>query len=110
MNKKNFDDSKIEKSVQDVTSEDLELINKFTLKELKAEDVYVFNTILCNNDVDRDFEKFSVASLNKMAELFIGKTGISDHSWSSEEQKCRIFKTWVEAQDGQTTADGEQLY
>lgn len=110
MNKKSFDNSMIEKTAQGVTSEDLELINKFTLKELKAEDVYVFNTILCNNDVDRDFEKFSVDSLNKMAELFIGKTGISDHSWSSEEQKCRIFKTWVEAQDGQTTADGEQLY
>lgn len=110
MNKKSFDNSMIEKSAQGVTSEDLELINKFTLKELKAEDVYVFNTILCNNDVDRDFEKFSVASLNKMAELFVGKTGISDHSWSSEEQKCRIFKTWVEAQDGQTTVDGEQLY
>lgn len=110
MNKKSFDNSMIEKTAQGVTSEDLELINKFTLKELKAEDVYVFNTILCNNDVDRDFEKFSVASLNKMAELFVGKTGISDHMWSSEEQKCRIFKTWVEAQDGQITADGEQLY
>ena len=39
MNKKNFDNSMIEKTAQGVTSEDLKLINKFTLKELKAEDV-----------------------------------------------------------------------
>lgn len=92
------------------TSEDLSKINQFTRKELTAEDVYVFNVNLCNNDVDRDFEKFSLSTLNKLAELFVGKTGISDHSFKSSDQKCRIFETEVVAEAGKFTKDGEQFY
>lgn len=93
-----------------IDSTDLEKINQFSRRELSADEVYTFNVTLCNNDIDRDFEKFSVEALNEMAKLFVGKTGISDHSMKSSDQKARIFDAYVEKQDGEFTADGEELY
>lgn len=98
----------VQKSV--ASSDDLAKINQYSRKELTADDVYVFTVTLCDNDIDRDYEKFSLSALQQMAELFVGKTGISDHSMRSSDQKARIFETWVEKQDGRFTQDGEQLY
>ena len=56
------------------TNEDLTKIQQFSRRELLPEEIYVFNVDLCNNDVDRYYEKFSVETLKQMAELFIGKT------------------------------------
>lgn len=89
---------------------DMQKINKLARRELSADEVYVFNVTLCSNEVDRDYEKFSVESLNELAPLFIGKTGISDHSMKSADQKARIFDTYVEKQEGRFTVDGEPLY
>lgn len=86
---------------------ELELINSYTRNPLCAEDVYCFNITLCDNEVDRDYERFSVESLEKLAELFVGKTGISDHNMSSENQKARIFSTWLEKDDSKKTSVGE---
>lgn len=91
-------------------NEDLALINSYSRKELKQDEVFIFNVTLCDNDVDRDFEKFSKASLEKLSELFLGKTGIFDHNMKSEGQSARIFKTWVEEEPDKTTADGEAYY
>ena len=38
------------------TDEELELINKYTRREFKAEEVYVFSLTLCDNDVDTNFQ------------------------------------------------------
>ena len=54
-------------------------INRFTRRELGEEEVYCFSAILCDNEIDRDQEKFSRQALEKLAELFIGKTGIFNH-------------------------------
>lgn len=93
-----------------VTSADLKKINQYSRRELTIDEIYIFNVTLCSNDVDRDFEKFSVKALNEMAPLFLGKTCIEDHSMKSSDQKARIFETYVEKQSGCFTADGEQLY
>lgn len=92
------------------TNEDLAKIQQFTRRELLPEEIYVFNVDLCNNDVDRDFEKFSVETLEQMAELFVGKTGIFDHSMKSSDQTARIFDAFVERVNGKKTADGEDFY
>jgi hypothetical protein len=73
------------------TQSELELINKYTRRELKASDVYVFSVVLCDNEIDRDNEKFSKESLKKLAQLFVGKTGIYDHNLKSKNQAARIF-------------------
>ena len=61
------------------TKEDLELINKFTRKDMTADEVYVFPIVLCSNRIDRDNEKFDDEALEKLADLYIGKTIIRDH-------------------------------
>ena len=86
---------------------ELELINTYARNPLEAENVYCFNLTLCDNEVDRDFERFSVDSLKELLPLFVGKTGISDHSMSSQNQKARIFKTWLEQDDSKKTVTGE---
>ena len=78
------------------TERELELINSYTRSPLSAEDVYLFTLTLCDNEVDRDFERFSTESLAALGELFIGKTGISDHSMRSGDQRARIFRTYIE--------------
>lgn len=99
----------VEKSF-DASQDDIEKINCFTRTEFSAENLYVFSVALCNNDIDRDYEKFSIEALNELAAAFIGKTGISDHSMKASDQKARIFETWVEKTEGKTTADGEDFY
>ena len=49
---------------------ELEQINKYTRRELKEDEVYVFPVVLCDNEIDRDGERFSDSALEKLAELF----------------------------------------
>ncbi|MBQ2774711.1 MAG: hypothetical protein IJF40_02315 [Clostridia bacterium] len=77
------------------TDAELELINKYTVKPLEAQDVYTFGVVLCDNEIDRDFERFDIPALKKLAELFVGKTGIFDHSLKGKDQTARIFSCEV---------------
>ena len=67
--------------------------------KLTKDDVYVFSVRLCDDQIDRDLERFDTAALPVLAKLFIGKTGIVDHCWSSENQVARIFQTQVVRED-----------
>ena len=86
---------------------DLEKINKFTRRELTENEVYRFSVILCDNEIDRDSEKFSTAALRKLAELYIGKTGIWSHDPKGENQTARIYDTEVVSDESRKTVDGE---
>lgn len=101
-------DAFIQKSA--VSEDDMKKISAFTRRDMSADEVYTFNVDLCNNDVDRDFEKFSVQALNRLAKLFVGKTGIFDHSMKANDQKARVFDAYVEKVPGRKTADGEDFY
>ena len=78
----------------------LEAINAQARAELTAEQVYVFSLRLCDDQVDRDFERFDTFALPELARLFIGKTGLVDHNWSAETQVARIFATEVVREEG----------
>lgn len=91
-------------------TDDIEKINQFTRSELGADSLYIFSVVLCNNDIDRDYEKFSLKTLEQLKDMFVGKTGIFDHSMKSSDQKARIFDTYIEKAEGRKTADGEALY
>lgn len=82
------------------TALQLEAINAQAKGALTAEQVYVFSLRLCDDQVDRDGERFDTAALPALAKLFIGKTGIVDHKWSSENQVARIFAAEVVKEDG----------
>ena len=81
------------------TAVQLEAINSQAKAQLTAEQVYVFSLRLCDDQVDRDGERFDTAALPGLAKLFIGKTGIVDHKWSSDSQVARIFETQVVCED-----------
>ena len=82
-------------------------INRFTRRTLTAEEVYCFNVILCDNEIDRDYESFTIGSLHKLAELFIGKTGIFNHDPKGENQTARIYDTQVLVSEDKITQVGE---
>ena len=84
---------------------ELEKISAYSRRPLSAEEVYVFSVTLCDNDIDRDFERFSDDALEKLAELYIGKTGICDHDMKSDNQRARVFSTKTEL-TGEKTQDG----
>lgn len=90
-----------------VSGEELEKINGYAREPLTEDKVFVFRVALCDNDIDRDGEKFSSGALEKLAELFKGRTGIFDHDPKSEKQSARIFDTWVETLPEKVTEDGE---
>ena len=77
------------------TGMQLAAINALAKTELTEQQVYVFSLRLCDDQVDRDHERFDTAALGKLAKLFVGKTGVVDHKWSSDAQVARIFETQV---------------
>jgi hypothetical protein len=91
-----------------VTQEDLAAINRFSRKKLGAEEVYTFAMRLCDNEVDREGEYFDRQGLEKLAGLFVGKTGLFDHSWSARDQAARLYRAEVVEEPGVVTQAGEQ--
>lgn len=82
-------------------------INSFTRRNFSEDEVYIFDVILCDNEIDRDAERFSHNSLLSLQKLFIGKTGISDHNPKSENQLARIFDTQLIKDNSRLTSWGE---
>ncbi|MBR5773894.1 MAG: hypothetical protein IKY44_03480 [Clostridia bacterium] len=91
----------------DVSVQDMELINALSRRKLSQEEVYTFNVVLCDNEIDRDMEQFSPAALEELAGMFVGKTGIFDHSMKSRDQTARIFKARTEVVEGSKNSLGE---
>lgn len=83
-----------------VTQAQLEAIHAQTKAKLTAQQVYVFSMRLCDDQPDRDMERFDTAALPTLAKLFVGKTGIVDHRWSTDAQVARIFETQVVQENG----------
>lgn len=80
---------------EEISAEDLALIQEQSRKELKGEELYTFSVRLCDNELDRDLDRFTRGTLEELAVLFVGKSGIFDHSWTAMGQACRIYRTEV---------------
>lgn len=93
---------------QEVTDDELKAINKLAMKPLKAEDVFTFKAVLCDNELDRHFDQFTIKALQDMQKLFLGKTVIKDHRRSTDNQVARIYKT--ELVQGDKTMKSGELY
>lgn len=83
-------------SAQELTDAELSAINKYALSPLTAEDVFTFRAVLCDNELDRQFERFSIKALTDLQKLFLGKTVIKNHSWDANDQVARIYATELE--------------
>lgn len=76
------------------SAEDFEIIKGFlTSDDIKREDLFVYKVKLCDNLVDRDYERFTSDSLEKLKELFTGVVGIEDHNPQAHRAHSRIYKT-----------------
>ena len=93
------------KAAEQIGENDLELINALTRRALKAEEVYTFAVRLCDNEIDRDFERFDEDTLEELSKLFVGVSGVFDHQWSARGQAARIYRTEV-VREASLTADG----
>ena len=91
----------------EITEAELKAINKHTLEPLKAEDVFTFKAVLCDNEVDRTHEKFTLKALQDFQKLFIGKTVIKDHERCADNQVARIYATELVADPKALTKAGE---
>ena len=90
----------------EVTEAELRAINKYAMSPLMAEDVFVFRSVLCDNEIDREFERFSLKALQQLQKLFLGKTVIKDHTWAADNQVARIYATEL-VQSDKATKSGE---
>ena len=87
-------------------ADELALLNGLARRELGADEVYTFAVRLCDNDIDRDFERFDDGALEALAPMFVGVSGVFDHQWSAKGQTARIYRTEVVTENGVVTADG----
>lgn len=93
-----FKAARIEKAA--VGERELALINAQTLRELSADEVFAFRLAACDNQIDRDNERFTEATLEQLSKLYIGKPMLRDHRWSAETQTARVY-------DAQVADEGE---
>ena len=98
------------KSAAGDLADEMALVNTYSRRELSADEVYLFTVVLCDNDIDRDHERFTVESLFELEKLFVGKTGIIDHDPTAKNQKARIISCKVESVEGGVTALGDELF
>ena len=86
---------------------EMEKISRYTRREFAPEELYLFRVALCDNEIDRDGERFAIDALRGLAELYRGKTGIFDHSGRGTDQSARIYDTCVEVDPDRRTSVGE---
>ncbi len=75
---------------------ELALINQWSLRPLTEEEVFVFRVAACDNQIDRDYERFTETALAKMAQLYPGHPILLDHHWSASKQTARVYAASVE--------------
>lgn len=86
---------------QAVSDEELALMSAQALRPLGADEVFAFKLAACDNQIDRDLERFTDGTLDKFAELFVGRPVLRDHRWTAGSQTARIYAAATET-DGST--------
>jgi len=92
----------------EATDEDLKKINKYTLRPLKAEEVFVFKIVMADNEQDdRNYMPFDLKALQDLKRLYPGKPMIKDHERRADNQIARVFDTELVQNANKQTARGE---
>lgn len=87
--------------------EELAEINHYARSPLRQEEVYAFTVTLCDNEIDRDGERFSRETLDQLAQLYPGRPGLFDHSMKGRDQTARTCRAWVETDETKRTSQNE---
>lgn len=96
-----------DKLEHDMIENDLQAIRSVTGKMLSDLDVYTFTIRLCDNEIDRDFERFATQTLEELAPMFVGKSGILDYHYLTGKQMARIYRTEVVYDPARLTKAGD---
>ena len=92
----------------EATDADLKAINRYTLRPLKAEEVFVFKIVMADNEQDdRNFMPFDLKALQDLTRLYPGKPMIKDHNRRTDNQIARIYDTELIQNANKQTARGE---
>lgn len=83
---------------QTLDDTELALINRQSLRALAREEVFTFRLAACDNQVDREYERFTDETLDALAPLFVGRSVLMDHRWSAGSQTARVYGAAVEAE------------
>lgn len=79
-----------------IDNEQLALINRQTLRKIGGGELYTFRIVGCDDQIDRDFERFPLETLEGLAPKYVGRTVIFDHDWTAKNQTARIYNAEVE--------------
>lgn len=94
---------------EEVSAGDLAKINRFALKDLTADEIFVFKAVAGDNHTDdRNFEPFSLRSIEDMAKVYPGKPLMFDHSRRGSQNAVvgKVFDAYTE-EAGEINANGE---
>ena len=80
---------------------EVEAINKLTLRDFTAPELWVCTVRACDNQPDRHFDRLLVPALQQLGKTFVGRPGLGDHLWSMKTQNCRIFDSFVATDAGE---------
>lgn len=80
----------------------LEAINALSRRPLAAEEIYTFAVVACDDQPDRDYERFTADCLAGLLPLFLGKPVLIDHNWSADNQCARIYGGELATDNGAT--------
>ena len=91
------------------TEEDMGKISRYAKKKLTPEEVFVFGVTLCDNDIDRDWERFTEECIEELAPLMAGSTGICDHDPKAANQAARLYDCRAEISETEKNRLGAPL-
>ena len=87
------------------TVADTFFIQQYLKNPVDINKCFVFKIKLCNNEVDRDFERFDVSTLKEFKNMYLGKSGII--TVDDVTSYPRIFRTWIKTSENHKTQDGD---
>lgn len=94
---------------ESVTNEDVAKINKIVTNPLNNNDIFVFKARLCNNEIDREFEKMDHEFLESLLDKVVGTTVLKNHSWDVDDQIGRVYDAELIKDDTVKTIDDTPL-
>lgn len=97
-------------SANTVSDEDMKAINRYTLKELTADEVFTFKVKMADNSLDdRKFAPFTLNALKQLEKLYVGRTVGKDHRNAADNQCARIYATALTESTKTNGVNGEKV-
>jgi len=93
-------DAVIEESRFHNSDQDLDAINRHTLKPVTKDDIAVFRMDLCNDQVDRHFSRFPQKELRAINDMIVGKPLMELHDTHGRQPLGKFFQSRMNKDGG----------